>query len=103
MHVSTNFGEEIQEKKSPGTNGLIKFFEFKNENETKWIFFSKGQQKNRNVRSQKKRNVDIPIIYLSLICHHPLPLINSSTQFTSLSFVSSLFPLLDLSAFFYLS
>ena len=22
MHVSTNFGEEIREKKSPGTNGL---------------------------------------------------------------------------------
>ena len=23
MHLSTNFGKEIREKKSPGTNGLI--------------------------------------------------------------------------------
>ena len=35
------------------------FFEFKNENETKYIVFLRDK-KTRNVRSQKKLNVDIP-------------------------------------------
>ena len=35
------------------------FFEFKDENKTKYIFFLMDK-KNRNVLSQKKRNVDIP-------------------------------------------
>ena len=35
------------------------FFKFKNENETKYIFFLRDKKK-RNVRSQKKLNVDIP-------------------------------------------
>ena len=35
-------------------------FEFQNINETKYIFFLRDK-KNRNVRSQKKRNVDIPV------------------------------------------
>ena len=36
MHVSTNFGEEIREKKSPGTNGLTEFY-FKALHQKIWL------------------------------------------------------------------
>ena len=45
MHLSTNFGKEIREKKSPGTNGLICYikkklgiYDYVQKSDIFWVF-----------------------------------------------------------------